>query len=201
MVPIFPSSETPPTLPGGHAERLSSGWDTRISPDGDHDVLTDLQATLLPDSCPRRSPRDPTSHALSSLPLIRESPTRPLLVLRLPRPSRKRNSATETWTPCSGCPDARSSPRRRPAHLLLSCGPHTFQVGSVRYLSRVAQVGNSSNPLEDGVKQAVSELPPDGAAEPCFSVVGPGFGARTLSKLEYPTQASGSRTGCSCTAP
>ena len=47
MVPIFPSSETPPTLPGGHAERISFGWDTRISPDGDHDVLTDLQATLF----------------------------------------------------------------------------------------------------------------------------------------------------------
>jgi hypothetical protein len=50
LVPIFPSSATPPTLPNGHAERIGFGWDTRISPDGRHDVLTDLQATLYLDS-------------------------------------------------------------------------------------------------------------------------------------------------------
>jgi hypothetical protein len=46
FVPIFPSNETPPTLHDGHAERIDFGWDTKISPNGDHDVLTDLQATL-----------------------------------------------------------------------------------------------------------------------------------------------------------
>ena len=58
----------------------------------------------------------------------------------------------------------------------LARGPHTFQVGSVRYLSHVAQVGRSSNPLEDGVKQAVSELPPGRAVKPCFSLVGSRLG-------------------------
>lgn len=46
VVPIFPSTGTPPTLPDGHAERIGFGWDTKISPDGHHDVLTDLQATI-----------------------------------------------------------------------------------------------------------------------------------------------------------
>jgi hypothetical protein len=46
LVPIFPSTETPPTLPDGHAERIGFGWDTKMSADGQHDVLTDLQATL-----------------------------------------------------------------------------------------------------------------------------------------------------------
>jgi Domain of unknown function (DUF4190) len=46
VVTIFPSTATPPTLPDGHAERIGFGWDTKISPDGHHDVLTDFQATL-----------------------------------------------------------------------------------------------------------------------------------------------------------
>lgn len=46
LVPIFPSSGTPPTLPDGHAERIEFGWDTKASPNGDYDILTDLQATL-----------------------------------------------------------------------------------------------------------------------------------------------------------
>lgn len=46
VVPIFASTESPPILPGGHRENIGFGWDTRISIDGNHEVLTDLQATL-----------------------------------------------------------------------------------------------------------------------------------------------------------
>jgi hypothetical protein len=46
VVPIFPSTATPPTLPDGQTERIGFGWDTKISSDGRHDVLTDFQATL-----------------------------------------------------------------------------------------------------------------------------------------------------------
>jgi hypothetical protein len=46
VVPIFPSTQPPPTLPDGHAERIQFGWDTNLSSDGRHGVLTDLQATI-----------------------------------------------------------------------------------------------------------------------------------------------------------
>jgi len=47
LVPIFPSTETPPSLQEGHVEHISFGWDTRIAADGNDEVLTDLQATLF----------------------------------------------------------------------------------------------------------------------------------------------------------
>jgi hypothetical protein len=47
LVPIFPSTQAPPSLPDGHIEHISFGWDTRIAADGEHEVLTDLQATLF----------------------------------------------------------------------------------------------------------------------------------------------------------
>lgn len=46
FVPIVASTATPPNLPDGHAERIGIGWDTKVSSDGNHDVLTDLQATI-----------------------------------------------------------------------------------------------------------------------------------------------------------
>ena len=62
VVPIFPSTGTPPTLPDGHAERIGFGWDTKISPDGHHDVLTDLQATIYLGGRARRCPGHRAGH-------------------------------------------------------------------------------------------------------------------------------------------
>ena len=47
FVEIFPSTESPPILPNGHQEHIDFGWDTQISADGNHEVLTDLQATIF----------------------------------------------------------------------------------------------------------------------------------------------------------
>jgi Domain of unknown function (DUF4190) len=46
LVPIFPSTQPPPTLSDGHAERIDLGWNTKVSSDGRHDVLSNLQATI-----------------------------------------------------------------------------------------------------------------------------------------------------------
>jgi hypothetical protein len=46
LVPIVPSMQPPPSLSDGHVERIGFGWDTKISSDGRHDVLSDLQATI-----------------------------------------------------------------------------------------------------------------------------------------------------------
>ena len=48
VVPIFPSTQPPPTLPDGHAERIQFGWDTNLSSDGHHGVLSDLPGDDLP---------------------------------------------------------------------------------------------------------------------------------------------------------
>jgi hypothetical protein len=45
-IPIFASSASPPKLSNGHLERIGFGWDAAVSPDGRHEQLTDLQATL-----------------------------------------------------------------------------------------------------------------------------------------------------------
>jgi hypothetical protein len=46
VVPVFPSTQPPPSLPDGHVERIDFGWDTKTSNDGRHDVLSNLQATI-----------------------------------------------------------------------------------------------------------------------------------------------------------
>jgi Domain of unknown function (DUF4190) len=45
VVPIFPSTESS-TLPNGQPEHISFGWDSRLTSDGNHEAITDLQATL-----------------------------------------------------------------------------------------------------------------------------------------------------------
>ena len=46
FIPIYVSSSKPPTSSGGYPGRIYFGWDTKVSPNGTHEVLTDLQATL-----------------------------------------------------------------------------------------------------------------------------------------------------------
>jgi hypothetical protein len=47
VVPIFSSTQaSPPRLSNGEPERIQFGWDTSLAPDGRHEHLTDLQATL-----------------------------------------------------------------------------------------------------------------------------------------------------------
>lgn len=46
QIGIFASPASPPRLSDGHIERIGFGWDAAMSPDGRHEHLTDLQATL-----------------------------------------------------------------------------------------------------------------------------------------------------------
>ena len=46
FVPVFVDSTSTPRRSNGEPEHLSFGWDTRLSPDRRHEILTDMQATL-----------------------------------------------------------------------------------------------------------------------------------------------------------